>query len=189
MRRRSFISTTTRIARDLERRAAARQREIAREQQAMERAQALREKLRVLAGKEAQRLYVEQRNAEAAQLSEDAKQRIESLESALAASLMRNSEVDLNSLRQKYDLPEFDDGPWQSTTSKPQREHFLPPPLRLGAALVPGSKRRYAERVAAAGKLFDQALVAYIDQQDKLNKEADIARKNYEAKCSEVKPV
>ena len=70
MRRRGFISTAMRVARELERQAAARQRAIIRQQRAVQQAETLQQRQRAALGAEGKRLYAEQRNAEAIRQSE-----------------------------------------------------------------------------------------------------------------------
>jgi hypothetical protein len=102
MRRRGFISTAMRMSRALERQQAARQRELLRQQRAVQQAEALRERQQAALTRDAKRLYVEQQNSEAIRLSGEMADHIKVLGSTLSAGLDRNSRVDLEALRQSY---------------------------------------------------------------------------------------
>ena len=187
MRRRGFISTAMRVARELERQAAARQRAIIRQQRAVQQAETLQQRQRAALGAEGKRLYAEQRNAEAIRQSEEVADQIKVLRSILSASLSRTPRVDLKALRRSYNFRPFDDSPWRSDARAPRLEQFLPAPLGFGAALLPGAKRRHAERVATARKEHSDATAAYAAREKQLKEDLARAQNAYVAEWEKIR--
>ncbi len=187
MRRRGFISTAMRVARELERQAAARQRAVIRQQRAVQQAEAPQQRQRAALGAEGKRLYAEQRNAEAIRQSEEVADQIKVLRSILSASLSRNPRVDLKALRRSYNFRPFDDSPWRSDARAPRLEQFLPAPLGFGAALLPGAKRRHAERVAIARKEHSDATAAYAAREKQLKEDLARAQNAYVAEWERIR--
>jgi len=171
----------------MERHAAARQREMIRQQRAAQQADALRERQKVVFGREEKRLYVEQQNAETIQLSEEIAEQIKVLGSTLSAGLDRNPQVDLKALRRPCNFPPFDDSPWRSNATGPQLAQFLPTPLGFGAALVPGAKRRQAERIAAAQREFSSATAAYVATENQRKEDLARAQRVHLTKCDKIR--
>ncbi len=187
MRRRGFISTAMRVARELERQAAARQRAIIRQQRAVQQAETLQQRQRAALGAEGKRLYAEQRNAEAIRQSEEVADQIKVLRSILSASLSRTPRVDLKALRRSYNFRPFDDSPWRSDARAPRLEQFLPAPLGFGAALLPGAKRRHAERVATGRKEHSDATAAYAAREKQLKEDLARAQNAYVAEWEKIR--
>jgi restriction system protein len=176
-----------RVARELERQAAARQRAVIRQQRAIQQADALLQRQRAALGAEGKRLYAEQRNAEAIRQSEEVADQIKALRSILSASLSRNPRVDLKALRRSYNFPPFDDSPWRSDARAPRLEQFLPAPLGFGAALLPGAKRRHTERVATARKEHSDATTAYGAREKQLKEDLARAQNAYVAEWEKIR--
>jgi restriction system protein len=164
MGRRSFLSGSIRLVRELERQAAAHQRGIARQEKALENEQRQRERQYRASQKDAARLHAESQADEAARLTIEIEKTVAELEGLLPTALGRNPRVDLDALRRTGEPL----GVWlshQPQEPAPRLEQFLPPKPSILARILPGSSRRYKTRVSVGHDQFITAIASYNEGQ------------------------
>lgn len=93
------------------------------------------------------------RAEEAAQLTEEARERVAQLESILPDGLGRSAQIDLDALRRPAEAPPFDPGPLATPAPEPTWSDFAPPRL---AGLIAGRTAR-REQEAAAQEAYERA--------------------------------
>lgn len=125
---------------------------------ARERERELREavKLAHLKEKAAKQFYVVSKTSEAQEKNETTNEILENLESLLSQGIQRNPKVSFKSLYHQVDI---NDVPKELTLGQPPNtDQFYPKKPGFMAKLIPGAKRRYGEKVAAADIRYRTAL-------------------------------
>jgi restriction system protein len=113
------------------------------------------EKAQTTQVREARRQYQEKREAEAAAMNEALRTQLDTLSSLLAQTLDVDDAITFDELKDKTPLPEFDGGPLAVAEPAPSlREiRYEPPPEPSGLhRLVPGWRKKYAEKEASANR-------------------------------------
>jgi restriction system protein len=150
----------------------------------LERAQQQREReaARQLAynEKERQRLYLEERAAQAAQLNHELGASVEQLEGLLKASLAVDDALDLESLKQKPAPLEFDPGDLAIPLTPPVEQ----PPPALGALqkLLPGASAKHAKAVEEAARAHAEAVAVFEQAEQKRQATLTEAREEHDKK-------
>src|SRR5258707_5338375 len=153
MRRGTFLSSSIRLVRELERQSAAKQRGIVRQAAAQLRSQHVLERQLAATQKDKMRLHVESQISEASRMTEEVENSVAELENLLAKSLYRNPQVNFGALRRICYPPEL-------LEQMPKIEDYMPPPLSLFSRLIPGANRRHQTRVSVAHDQFIAAVAA-----------------------------
>jgi restriction system protein len=146
-----------RIPQNLRAEAAAAREEERRRREA-EAARRAAEKAQAAQAREARRQYQEKRDAEAAAMTEALRTQVDTLSSLLAQTLDVDDAITFDELKDKTPLPEFDGGPLAVAEPPPSlREiRYEPPPEPRGLRrLLPGWRKKYAEKEASASKEYE----------------------------------
>lgn len=173
------------VQREAERERAQREREyraMVREQERMARAA---ERDAVREEKERKRLYSEARAEEAEALNEELTDRVDALGQILDATLALDDHIDFEALKERPVLPMFDPGTVGRQRSAPRVK--LPAPPRGIQTLVPGTKRRHAEAVAAAEESHRQSLEKYEQDEARRLEALAGARADHEAEVARIR--
>jgi restriction system protein len=179
-RRSSYAHRAAQLQRERERRIAASQRAAAAAAREAERRQKAYERSVAAGERERQRLYVESRVAEAEALNDELEATNGALASLLADALSRDAFVDVESLKERPDIPEFHSGALALPEPEPSLESFMPPePGGLGK-LVPGASKRYAALVAEATARYESELEAYREREKTRAARLEAARADHE---------
>ena len=135
--------------RDAERAARALERERARQEREATRQRAYDEK-------ERKRLYLEERSAEADQLSRELAASVASLEGLLTSALALDDAVDFEALKEKPTPLPFEPGTLATPLTPPVKEP--PAPLGILQKLIPGAKAKHAQAVEETERRFAETL-------------------------------
>jgi restriction system protein len=120
-----------------------------------ERALKAYERSQTLAEKERKQLYLEARQAETEAQNEQLTAAEASLETLLFATLAIDDYVDLDSLAEEPNLPEFEPGPLAVVEPAPELAEFLPEEPAGLAKLKPGAGKRHARAVQEANERYE----------------------------------
>jgi restriction system protein len=176
----------------MQREAERRRREAERAARALERERKLREKAaarqRAFDEKEQKRFYLDGRAQEADDMSRELVAVVDKLEGLLTTSLSADPTLELDALKETPVSIPFEPGDLATPIEPPIKT--LPPAPSALAKLVPGTKAKFAEAVAAAEadyeKTLAQAVQAEHDRQEKL---ADAEREHQTAVRAEAQRV
>ena len=146
---RSFLSLTLQAARAAERAQRARSRELAKHQREAERAARQQER-------HARLSYLEERAAEVDEKNDELAEQLGWLVSLLAIALRNPPEINWQDLMRHVSETDLDKIPGLSLKPKPEKAQFLPRRSLLDR-LLPGSKKRFDQKVAKANAEFERA--------------------------------
>lgn len=191
MSSRSFLTTMTRVARQMDRAAKASQRE--RERQVRNQMRAVREAERAQKAlersiaaneRERKRLYVEARQAEVEAMNEALEQTVAELEGLLADALATRTAIDFESLKMRPKIPALSLGALEKVPKAPAWEAFEPAKAMSILGWTPGfAQRAYDERLTKARQSFDTAKAAHESQEIARLKAIDEAREKHRAQA------
>ena len=185
-RRSSYAQRAAQLQRERERRAVAAQRGMAAAAREAERRQKAYERSVAAGEKERQRVYVESRVAEVQRLNEALEATNAALASLLSHALARDAFVNVESLKERPEIPEFHAGALATPESEPSLESFMPPkPSGLGK-LVPGAAKRRAVMVEEATARYEAELGAYRDREATRTARLEAARSDHELMVSNL---
>jgi restriction system protein len=144
-------------------RADAAQKARAKAQQERYESQLRKEHLKFLAAKEKQLAveYAELRKLEAAQLNQDAEDRIASLQKILIEGLSTDSYIDLDTLKEPLELPKLNTQKFVSNFAEPKFSSFAPKPLNWLTSKLPNANTKYQQKLLKAKQLFEEEFVKY----------------------------
>jgi Pentapeptide repeats (8 copies) len=156
--------------------------------EARDREQARRDAIRQAAAdeRERKRLYIEDRNAEAAAMAADLQIRMAELDSVLTAGLHQAPPgISFASLKHTVEMPPFDPGGLDSPVAEPQWEQFAPqPPGALGRIL--GGGARYARQEAAAREVYEQECARHAAAESDRRQQLAERRRAYDLQAAEA---
>jgi restriction system protein len=130
------------------------------------------------------RLYIEARIAQVALQNEQLEEDIEQLQGLLTATLSVDDYFDLETLKQKPQVPLFDPGVLAIPSTAPTLE--LPPELSRIQKLLPGAKSRYDLEVAKAKTRYEAELDAYHRREATRQERLAEARSEFERELAEA---
>jgi restriction system protein len=139
------------------------------------------ERAQVASEKERQRLYVETQLDEVDEDNEDLEDRIEQLGSLLADSLGWNHVIDFATLRQEYQPPTFDPGELGVTEGSPDPMQFQPQEPTGFSRHLSHAKKQYLAEQERGRDLYDSALAAHAEREQRRVSQREEARKAHEA--------
>jgi hypothetical protein len=168
----------------MQREAERRRREAERAARALERERKLREKAaarqRAFDEKEQKRLYLDGRAQEADDMSRELVAVVDKLEGLLTTSLSADPTLELDALKETPVSIPFEPGDLATPIEPPIKT--LPPAPSALAKLVPGTKAKFAEAVAAAEADYEKTLVQAVQaEHDRQEKLADAEREHQTA--------
>ncbi|HET9591281.1 MAG TPA: restriction endonuclease [Solirubrobacterales bacterium] len=171
------------LQREQERRRRFEEKEHRRIQREYERAQREAERQAAREEKERKKLYIEQRERETEGLNAALGNRLAQLEGLLAATLPVDDHIDLDSLKQSYSPPPFNDRGLAEPEPEPELEE--PQPLGLFAGLVPGAKAKHEALQVDTEAEFAEAKKAWEEREAEREKALAEARAVYEQEITE----
>jgi restriction system protein len=132
--------------------------------------------------RERDRLYIEDRKAQAEAMADDLQIRIAELDSVLTAALHQGPGVSLASL---VEMPPFDPGGLDRPVAEPRWEQFAPrPPGWVGRMF--GGGARYAGEQAAAREVYEQECARHAAAESDRRRELAERRRAYDREAAEV---
>nr|MDT0657508.1 restriction endonuclease [Micromonospora sp. DSM 115978] len=135
--------------------------------------------------RERKRLYAEARAARVAAANADIESRLEELDGLLATTLAVDDHIDLNRLKERVSLPEFNPGKLDVPLKPPEWNRFEPPPPgSLGKVF--GGEARYQQQLAAARDAFNQARAKHAAAETDRRRRLAAARRAYQAHCERL---
>jgi restriction system protein len=139
-----------------------------------------REHLKAAAATErdAKRRYAEARQREVDDLNAGLARRAAELEGLLAATLEVDDHIDLATLRQPWDEPDFDSGDLGRAELAPEPQ--TPAPLSGLKAVVPGARRKHEEAVEQARQRHAAELDAYTSREQQRRQKLERAQAAHE---------
>lgn len=197
-RRKSAVSVILRTTKALERQhqaqlraqtKAARDAERARQAylRAKEQATKMAEKERKAQEKENARLYVEARIAEAGLKNEQLEQEIKRLENLLPETLSQDSYIDLETLKQDPQIPNFVSGKLGVLLEKPILEKYLPEDLTGLKKLVPGATQKHKKAVAQAHERYETDLEKFKQKEFERKQKLAVMKVEHDRKVEEIR--
>jgi restriction system protein len=132
--------------------------------------------------RERDRLYIEDRKAQAEAMADDLQTRIAELDSILTTALHRGPGVSLASL---VEMPPFDPGGLDRPVAEPRWEQFAPrPPGWVGRMF--GGGARYADEEAAAREVYEQECARHAAAESDRRRELAERRRAYDGEAAEA---
>ncbi len=186
-RRSGFVEAVSQAKRDAQQRQAA---EIRAQQQALKAAERSRRELaRAQAAneKERQRLYVEARIAEVESDNEVLRERVLEIQNLLVGSLGTEHEINFESLRQKFEPPDFEPGQLGVAESPPDPEKFKPAAPTGVAKLIPRAKKKFAEDFERSRQAHELAAKQHAERELHRHLQLDLAQKEHAAKEAQTR--
>jgi restriction system protein len=138
--------------------------------------------------RERNRLYFEDRKAEAEAMAADLQNRIAELESVLTDGIHWRPTVSFASFKRTVDMPPFDPGGLDRPLAEPQWEQFAPrAPGWMGWILwIFGGSARYAHKEDAARELYAQACARHAAAQSDRYRQLVERRSEYDRQAAEA---
>jgi restriction system protein len=132
--------------------------------------------------RERDRLYIEDRKAQAEAMADDLQTRIAELDSVLTAALHQGPGVSLAAL---VEMPPFDSGGLDGPVAAPRWEQFAPrPPGWVGRMF--GGGARYAGEEAAAREVYEQECARHAAAESDRRRELAERRRAYDCEATEA---
>lgn len=129
--------------------------------------------------RERKRLYVEERKAEAAEMTADLQARLAELDSILTAGVNDRSPVSFASLKRTIDMPPFDPGGLDRPIPVPQWAQFAPePPGALSRML--GGNARYQREDAEARQQYERVCAQHAAAEAERRRQLEARRRAYD---------
>lgn len=147
-RRSGLLASFARAQRQAAHAEAARRRALVRAARELERAQRTGDQALRTQVKELQKLYVQDREAEAKHESEEIQERTAALNRILAQALASNFQINLDGLKEKLVLAPLDLQGLERAEQEPRRDDFVPVKPSYLARLWPGGKETFEKGVA-----------------------------------------
>jgi restriction system protein len=146
------------MQREAERRKAAELRGQTQAARAAERAHREYERAQQADAKERARLYAEARSAEVDRQNEELEYQVEQLSKLLMSTLSVDDYFDLETLKERSEIPVFNPGSLAQPAPAPVLEQFLPAPPSGLKKLMPGAKEKHVQEVTQAEHVYQTAL-------------------------------
>jgi restriction system protein len=171
------------LQRERERQRRFEEKEQRRVQREYERAQREAERQAAREEKERKKLYVEQREEEVAELNAALRNRVSQLEELLSATLRVDDHIDLDSLKQSYSPPPFNDRGLANPEAEPDLDEVQAP--GAFASLLPGAKAKYEAAQQQAEAEYAEAKKAWEGREAERERELSEARAAYEQETAQ----
>lgn len=162
-------------------------REVERQRRAQERAQREAERTLARQKRERARAYAETRADEAAEQTKDLERQLNDLANILAHTLDIDDFIDLETIKQKLEVPKFRPGALAVAETPPALESFLPLKPGFIARLIPGASEKYKRQVADATEKFNQACQQHAEREQKRLAELDAAKVKHAHRIEDLK--
>jgi restriction system protein len=133
--------------------------------------------------KERQRLYVEDRKAEAALMVSELQTRTAELDSVLVAAIRPIPAVTFASLKRSAAFPAFNAGGLDRSAPQPRWEQFVPPPPS-GLAKLFGGSGRYERQEAVARTAYEQACAQHAASEGDRRRRLAQRRREYDRQAA-----
>lgn len=189
-RRKGIVYALAQAQREAERKRAVQMRTLAKAQtQAAREAERLKrefENARKANQKEQARLYTESRIAQVSWQNEQLEQDTIRLSNILAEALMRESYINLQTLKQPPQLPNFNPGPLRTPEAPPSWQTYMPPEPTGLQKLLPGVKEKYTQEVSKAQELFRGHMAIYSSREAARQHALTEARAVHERQVAEI---
>ena len=130
--------------------------------------------------------HVEDRQREAEDKNHELQARLSALGSVLATTLDRHAALGFDSLKTRSARPTFSPSWLAQAEDPPQLSSFLPTAPSGLAALVPGARKKHAQKVEAANAAFEQATEEHSWREAKRLAELKRAKEEFDAKLAEL---
>jgi restriction system protein len=130
--------------------------------------------------------HAESQQEEVARKNSELRAYLEALRGVLVSSLPSGTAFSFEALKIRPAKPTFAPGPLQHQEEPPQLTRFLPPPIKGAAALLPGSKRKQAEKVQVAQTSFQQAIQQYEQREARRQEELEASKGAFAKKLAEI---
>jgi restriction system protein len=136
--------------------------------------------------KERRRLYLESRLAEAEEEAQQLQAHLAKLSTLLVDTLRVNHFINPETLKTVPAIPEFNPGVLGIAKTPPSLESYLPQKLSVLGSLIPGARRRHAERTAKAEAAYQADLAAHSrEEAERMTRFAE-AQKQHAARVAEI---
>jgi restriction system protein len=136
--------------------------------------------------KERARLYLESRLAEAEEEAQQLQAHLARLGALLVDTLRVNHFINPETLKTVPTIPEFDPGGFGIAKPPPSLESYLPQQPSVLRSLIPGARRRHAERTAKAEAAYQADLAAYSREETERTARVAEARQQHAARLEEI---
>jgi restriction system protein len=185
-RRSSFYTAWAQASREMDRQVQAQQRAQAQALRAREQAIRSAERARVSNERDMKRLHVEAREEETAALEAELASRLDGLETILKATLSVDDYIDLDALKQHPAIPAFNPGHLGQPTPPPQQSAYNVVPMTFTQKLIPGAKERHEKAVAEARLRYEHDTSAWQAYEVGRNAQLVAAREAYDHEVVET---